>query len=417
MAEQKMYIAARDNDIDTIQECIAKKKDQNYDSENRHVGSHAFIIALTKEYYKLAEYIFENITLDTKVMEDSNFIKVFNAPFLAESVIHKFPKETQNYILRHGITKYFSIVKNLPNLYLNNAMLHNAVKDNNLEILELFNSNPALYNDTWKELIDSLGKYKLLLDPNKKTVQIILNSEYSRQNNYSLNQLIQQNCFNIELVDYLINLGADLNLATKQYPNPLAATANIPLKEAQELFIHLIKLGSEINLSTREQLPYLYYLFNNLKTYRIVPIYFNKLLTALKYGADPFITIYPENSLDGVPLLHYFIANITNTPPYKPDSIIHLLDIISFTQNDLNVLDSWGRNLLFHISTNSYRHYSTVREITRCLIQLGVDPDHRALIDDEKKVTLAKIKGTLPKDYGKTPRELLQEKGLQGKPS
>ena len=29
MAEQKMYIAARDNDIDTIQECIAKKKDQN----------------------------------------------------------------------------------------------------------------------------------------------------------------------------------------------------------------------------------------------------------------------------------------------------------------------------------------------------------------------------------------------------
>ena len=424
MAEQKMYIAARTNDIDTIRECIAKKRDRNYDSENRHVGSHAFMLAVTEEHYELAKYIFGNIELDIKTIEDDSILEIFKAPLLAELVIDKFPKEIQNYILQHGITKYFSFIKHLPGLYLNNAILYsavennniydadeNAVRGNNLEILELFNSKPALYNDSWKDLIIRLNKSKLLLDPNKRAVQIILNSEYSRQNNYNLYQLIEQDCFSIKLVDYLLNLGADLNFGTKECPTPLSATADLYSKEAEELFIYLIKLGSEINLSTREKLPYLYYLFDRLitdKTTTISCAYFDKVFTALKYGADPFIIIYPENFPEGIPLLHHLIARIPSGDPRYASSMVLLLSIISFARNGLNVLDSWGRNLLFYISPNSDRYYSFSAEITEHLIKLGVDPDHRALIDDQQKVVTAKLNGTLPKDYGKTPREILE---------
>ena len=71
---------------------------------------------------------------------------------------------------------------------------------------------------------------------------------------------------------------------------------------------------------------------------------------------------------------------------------------------DVNIKDEWNQNIL-HIVASIID--PEIPETFRSLLQAGVDPDHRALIDDEDKVTLAKIKGTLPKGYGKTPREMM----------
>ena len=67
-------------------------------------------------------------------------------------------------------------------------------------------------------------------------------------------------------------------------------------------------------------------------------------------------------------------------------------------ENNWNILDEWGRNLL-HFAIED-------KDLWNLLMRKTVNPEHRALIDDQEKVTLAKIKGTLPKEYGKTPEEL-----------
>ena len=112
----------------------------------------------------------------------------------------------------------------------------------------------------------------------------------------------------------------------------------------------------------------------------------------IELGANPFSNYY-ENDIDtSVPII--FKAMKHNPYRIKP-----LLKYKRKLKN-WNITDEWGRNLL---------HYVTDRqEIYEKLLKNGVDPDHRALIDNEAKVVIAKMKGTLPKEYGKTPRELIE---------
>lgn len=74
------------------------------------------------------------------------------------------------------------------------------------------------------------------------------------------------------------------------------------------------------------------------------------------------------------------------------------MQIYTVRGGNWNILDEWGRNLL-HIAVGN-------ADLWNLLMRKTVNPEHRALIDDQEKVTLAKIKGTLPKEYGKTPEEL-----------
>ena len=121
-------------------------------------------------------------------------------------------------------------------------------------------------------------------------------------------------------------------------------------------------------------------------------------------GCDPYVILPRDSSLfwfkliDGNRLLDYQLDIVYKI--FKDNNI------------DINKTDEWNRNILHIVAKkNSYK----VIDIFNQLVELGVDPDHQAIIDDQDKVTLAKIKGTLPPEYGKTPRELLEEKGLQGK--
>ena len=113
----------------------------------------------------------------------------------------------------------------------------------------------------------------------------------------------------------------------------------------------------------------------------------------LEFGADPFANYWEEDVDTGVPIIFKAIQN-----EYIPVSIKVL---IKYKQRSKkwNVIDEWGRNLL-HYATNNEMMYEQ-------LLKKGVNPDHRALIDDQAKVVIGKMNDTLPKEYGKTPQELV----------
>jgi predicted outer membrane protein len=52
-------------------------------------------------------------------------------------------------------------------------------------------------------------------------------------------------------------------------------------------------------------------------------------------------------------------------------------------------------------------HYN--KNIKDTIQGIKLDINYKAYINDQEKVTLAKIKGTLPKSYGKSVRELMIE--------
>ena len=119
----------------------------------------------------------------------------------------------------------------------------------------------------------------------------------------------------------------------------------------------------------------------------------------LEYGADPFGIYKNKNSGTSTPIL-FLVAN------KRTDGLRELADYDALPE-EWNILDSWGRNLL-HFCTGDRNTY-------QILLKLGVNPDHRALIDDQKKVVAAKLNGTLPEEYGKTPKEifLAKNKGMR----
>jgi hypothetical protein len=126
--------------------------------------------------------------------------------------------------------------------------------------------------------------------------------------------------------------------------------------------------------------------------------------TLLKYGADPSQKCrYQGND---IPIIHQFI--LMNNDRSIQATLELFNTLLDYTSN-VNVTDNWGRNighLLYDIYNSSkYTTYILENVIGTTIINL----DHKALIDDQDKVTLAKIRGTLPKSYGKSVQELIVE--------
>lgn len=111
----------------------------------------------------------------------------------------------------------------------------------------------------------------------------------------------------------------------------------------------------------------------------------------LKYGADPFLKVYPSRYKHGIQLLHFMSYNNTLSSD--------VLAKLNLPFEKISRPDEWGRTLL-HMAYNNPSFFNS-------LVQMGFDPDRRALIDDQQKVVSARMKGILPKEYGKTPKELL----------
>lgn len=124
--------------------------------------------------------------------------------------------------------------------------------------------------------------------------------------------------------------------------------------------------------------------------------YLERIKLLLKYGCDPYY-ILPNTDIP-----FWFDIVATNQVPNSFLKSIYT----NFKKNkiDINKTDKWNRNIL-HLITNQEREDKT--EIFEFLTKLGIDSDHRALIDDQQEVIIAKMKGILPEEYGKTPRELL----------
>ena len=95
----------------------------------------------------------------------------------------------------------------------------------------------------------------------------------------------------------------------------------------------------------------------------------------------------------------------------EPQQTLGILPYLDYSNPNWRETNDWGFNILHLIAlkaisehTNIYPLYVNIYEY---LVKLGFDPDQPALIDDQDKVTLAKIKGTLPKGYGKTAKQIL----------
>ena len=117
----------------------------------------------------------------------------------------------------------------------------------------------------------------------------------------------------------------------------------------------------------------------------------------IRRGWDPFDNYWKEDVNTGVPILFEAVQN---------NDTFDFIEQHNDTQKWWNTTDQWGKNLLHFVVKNKRPD----KKFYDLLIEKGVDPDHRALIDDNK-LTLAKIKRQpIPPEYGKTPRELLEER-------
>ena len=137
----------------------------------------------------------------------------------------------------------------------------------------------------------------------------------------------------------------------------------------------------------------------------LAKVYKHQINELLNYGSDPFFPVHPndDQNLEPVPLYHYLIENDGNWLDY-----IKFLNHPSISKRKLNTLDSWNRNILhIFVSRAKKENFRDTNNLFYYLVDLGADPDKQALIDNQQKVVTAKLNGTLPKDYGKTPREIL----------
>ena len=122
-------------------------------------------------------------------------------------------------------------------------------------------------------------------------------------------------------------------------------------------------------------------------------------------GADPFFPVYPTENSDGVPLYHYLVENDRDWLDY-----LYSLNNSSISKRKLNTVDSWNRNILhIFVSRAKKENFYHLNDIFYYLVDLGINPNRRAVVGDEAKVVKAKMKGILPIGYGKTPKELWQE--------
>ena len=429
MNKEEFYTAAENGDLETIKLYIEQGQDSQYDSYSYSLAD----IALSKaKDFATAKYIIENGSITV-----NSFDRVMD--FEAKGTIllpEKFRQEWKEYILNNRYLDGFHIIKGLPNVYITNDLLIHTTwvlshPSGNLprtitraeEILTYFTDNPDTYNGNWIQILEEIPRM------NMKVKKAILKNKNNQPYNYALNYVIEKipEYENTELIKYLIKLEADPNLALPNLPAPFNIT---PLRVTidnmgSNALLCLLNNGANPNISNKNELPYLYYLLDALgqeiKQLRIAG-YITKCLlflsTALKHGADPFITIYTDEYPDGIPLFYDFFMKFgltayLSSASHKYTEILlqYILDTISLFTDNFNVTDQWGMNLLHHVIKfnvlhNKKRSYITA-DINR-LVRLGINPNHRALIDDEQKVVAAKMNGTLPPEYGKTPREMLK---------
>lgn len=199
-----------------------------------------------------------------------------------------------------------------------------------------------------------------------------------------------------------------------------------------------------------------YYIIEEIDDCFYNPLWILEVPESLQFCSDPrrYLTyalqqetgfsdiIYPPEYPEGIPLLFYinkrtypslYPCEFTDTE-HSLDEVYERILIVLHDQGiNLNITDQWGRNLLHNAFSHGQEIYAQPDELSlsrvnfppgnyavspslyNTLVELGVDPDHRAIAQDQNIITLAKIKGTLPPDYGKTPNELLEKNMLRPK--
>ena len=114
----------------------------------------------------------------------------------------------------------------------------------------------------------------------------------------------------------------------------------------------------------------------------------------LEYGADPFDNYWEGFTNTEIPIVFKVIqSGIWNIKPLKE---------YNAPEEKWNVTDKWGRNLLHHAIYDEH--------IYNMLLEKGVSEETKAIPVKEiwEEVTVRKIKGTLPKEYKKKPKELIK---------
>ena len=294
-------------------------------------------------------------------------------------------------------------------------ILYQAAENNDLNTIKKYieqNEDQPSDADTRHRTATTIFRIALRHDYNEIT-EYMLNHGNFEAGTYTcfLGDSIALDSFNTEIAGFLLALGA----------NPTEALIHTYYRDNDQAFDYLIEHGADIN-----EAGYLEAAFNDLEDKNLYDL--DKILAL---GADPFILVdftaicannrYPFFTIDrqttpnNIPLLHYYMNIWTYATSLElANIVIETLDHIAMFVPSLNVQDQWGRNLLHYVNTLPLDHndmnYEGIiykKQVIQHLIKLGVDPDQPALIDDQEKVTLAKIKGTLPKDYGKTPRQIL----------
>lgn len=215
-----------------------------------------------------------------------------------------------------------------------------------------------------------------------KIIDTLINDQYRYQNSY-------------ELLDYLLS-----KYDLKHFNENDIFDFLIDCTDRKPIFLKLLfKHGANPNqTSARGNSSWLPILGR---------IYASQITNFLNYGSDPFLPICPNSQPIPVPLYHYLVENHSNWLDY-----LESLNHSSISKNQLNAVDSWNRNILhIFVSRAKKDNFSDLRNMFYYLVDLGIDPDHRAVIEDQKKVVGAKLKGILPQEYGKTPKELLENKG------
>ena len=153
----------------------------------------------------------------------------------------------------------------------------------------------------------------------------------------------------------------------------------------EEIIHYFLKIWTSSPILQKDLNQLIYYAMWNISSYSTLDI-------LIEFGADPFANYYEGDVDTGIPIVLQTIQN-------NHSSITPLLECTAELKG-WNIIDEWGRNLLHYVTNDQYTY--------NMLLEKGVDPDHRALINDKTKVVTAKMNGTLPKEYGKTPGELVK---------
>lgn len=368
----------------------------------------------------------DNEKLEELIRESEINMTVFYNIEIDEAalIIKHHSEKAINFILENDILALFDLVKDYPNIYITDGLLKQHIKEKLSEssykkstILQKLAEYPKLFKgEDWENIMNLAVQSN-----NLELIKIILGNANSKDYNYGLNLLpIYPDVFNrLELIQYLFKKGANPNLflKTNLESNSLSPTYSALLSANYPALMYLINEGGNLNISTKTQPPCLQYVFERMENGKDMPLVLNILVTGLEKGADPFLNTYSGDDPDGTPLFHYCIDRIIRSLKFDKTLLNTIVLTVSLYTKDFNVLDNWGRNLLHYVASNvigekytKEDYTSILMELYELLVSLGVDPNHRAKIDNQQKVIVAKMKHLLPSNYGKTPEEILASK-------